>query len=299
MNKKYQNQSEMFGTFSCGCYNLKMVQLIAHRGARTLADYSKIAPENTLPAFEAARDLGLGVELDVQATKDGVLVVYHDDELGDVFELQSKEKKKLIDTHWGELFKAQLNVKAVERETNRMLGKDNAYVIPDHFKSLRIPKLNSVIKTLPKAPIYLELKTNNKDVKNKANNLLEERVANFIYEQNLYDRVTVISFSTESLKRIKKLDPNIKTGLDIKLTQWQKPFLGLLTRYAKLRLKVDSIHPAYQDVSKKFVKKAHKKGLEFTPWVHRQTRDEETEMIPELISMGVDGIITNAPDLKL
>ena len=50
-------------------------QIVGHRGARS-------APENTLPAFEIAAALDIdGVEFDVQRTVDGVLVVFHDDEV--------------------------------------------------------------------------------------------------------------------------------------------------------------------------------------------------------------------------
>ena len=49
---------------------------VAHRG---LHDSEKGIVENTLPAFQAAIDAGYNIELDVQLTKDGKLVVYHDD----------------------------------------------------------------------------------------------------------------------------------------------------------------------------------------------------------------------------
>ena len=51
---------------------------IAHRG---LFDNTNGIPENSIPAFEKAAENGFGIETDVQMSKDGVLVVFHDDKL--------------------------------------------------------------------------------------------------------------------------------------------------------------------------------------------------------------------------
>jgi glycerophosphoryl diester phosphodiesterase len=78
------------------------VRIVAHRGAAT------VAPENTMAAFRAARDLGAdGIELDVHATADGELVVLHDftvdrttDGTGRIFELPMAEVGRLDAGSW-------------------------------------------------------------------------------------------------------------------------------------------------------------------------------------------------------
>ena len=76
----------------------------AHRG---LYDNSRGIPENSLPAFRAAADKGYGVELDVQLSSDGAVVVFHDDTLDRVcgvhgnvadFSLEELQRMKLLDT---------------------------------------------------------------------------------------------------------------------------------------------------------------------------------------------------------
>src|SRR5262249_6069611 len=150
--------------------------------------------------------------------------------------------------------------------------------------------------------MYIELKTYDNWVTTRINNQLEERVVKLIQERNLYDRVTLISFSTESLKRVKKLDPRITTGLDIKtstpLYRHFPALLRLLPLWAKHRIGVDVILPDYAGATPALVEAAHKRGMRVSPWVDgHQTRDDEAAFFPRLLAMGVDGICTNALDL--
>ena len=74
---------------------------VAHRG---LFDNDAGVPENSIPAFKKASELGFGIETDVQMTKDGVLVVFHDDTLVRM----TGEKGKLSDYTFDELRKMRL-----------------------------------------------------------------------------------------------------------------------------------------------------------------------------------------------
>lgn len=277
-----------------------MTQIIAHRGVRTVKDISLIAPENTQPAFNQAGALDVGVELDVQATKDGKLVVYHDDKTGKVFSLPNGDKL-VINSTYDELEQAHLNVSGHEKAVRQLLSDDPdplvPYKTPNVFKRVKIPLLSDVIQSLPKTQFFLEMKTSDKAVKRGLNNGLEEKVVQLIQDKNLYDRVTVISFSKASLKKIKKLDENIKTGLDIAPSKWVSKLTRFWAWYGKKRLNLDSIHPSYANTTDQFIKNAHQQGLKIMPWVHKETRAEESNIVPQLIKNGVDGIITNSPDL--
>lgn len=277
------------------------MQVIAHRGARTLADFNAMAPANTMPCFQEAAKRGAAIELDISATKDGELVVYHDHETGHVF-AQPGGDKFLRQSTLADLQAARLNVKGHEADVAKMLGHSD-YKTPAQFLNLQIPKLSEVVLGLPQTYFYLELKTEDEWVKKNQNNQLEARIVKFIHDNNLYERVTVISFSTASLRKIKRMDSRIKTGLDFNLPAFYKRFdrlIGLFVGpFAKHFVGVDSIHSRYDETTLRMVKAAHRQNLKIMPWVPGTiTRQEETRVyFPRLMAMGVDGLITNAVDL--
>jgi glycerophosphoryl diester phosphodiesterase len=276
-------------------------QIVAHRGVRTDADHQRMAPENTIPAFKEAARQGAAIELDVIATPDGHIVVHHDFETGRMFKLPDKQKE-VNQTSFSELQSASLNVEGHEQTVAKMLGANNGYTTPSQFKSVSIPELENVLDAAPDSHIYVELKTiDSKPGTPNPNNHLEEKVAKLIQENNLYDRVTVIGFSANSLRKIKKLDPKIKTGLNIDLPpaiQNTPAVLPLFMNfYVKHWVGADSFQPSYDDTTPELVEAAHKAGLPILPWVNHQTRDEEKTLFPKLMEMGVDGLITNSVDL--
>lgn len=290
-----------FGQFQPGKRLTEKLEIIAHRGVRTHADSYKMAPENTLPALIEADKLGIGIELDVMATSDGVVVVHHDDETGKIFSLPNGPQT-VVKTPFTVLQAAQLNIPGFEASVDKMLGNfpqldgSPRFKMHPSYQDVRIPTLDNTLNALKKSHLYIELKTDTADA--SKNNNLEERTVNLVKAKGLQNRVTFISFCRGSLKKIKQLDPTLKTGLDYITPGWMKGWgEGLLLRYAKYVLKVDSVHPPYQEVTPKLVDQAHKLGLKMTPWVWHETRAEEAKRVPELEKMGVDGVISNAVDL--
>ena len=116
--------------------------LYAHRG---LHDNRSDAPENSMAAFKKAVDCGYGIELDVQLTKDGIPVVFHDFTLERVARYEKEEKGvsgKVIDYTFDELSKFHL------------LDSDE-----------RIPKFEDFLKLVDgKVPLIIELKIEGFDV---------------------------------------------------------------------------------------------------------------------------------------
>lgn len=278
----------------------KPFRIIAHRGVRTDADFQKMAPENTLPAFQQAALLGAGIELDVLLTADGQVVVHHDDDTGRIFQLPNTQKR-VSDCSWSEVQSARLNIDGHEQTVRKMLGADTPYKTPTQYHNVTIPELETVLDVVPNTHVHIELKKLTRKPGKSNNNQLEEKVAQLIRSKNLYNHVTVIGFSARSLRTIKALDPNIQTSLNIKLpTLLQKLplFLPLfMNAYVKRWVGADAIQPPYEDTTPAFVKAAHQAGLPLLPWVNQQTRQEEKALFPILIGMGVDGLITNSVDL--
>jgi glycerophosphoryl diester phosphodiesterase len=144
--------------------------LIGHRGVRGSL------PENSLAAFEAALEAGLdGVELDVQRSADGVLVVYHD------FEMPSGAA-----------------VSSLKLETLQTLDPN-------------IPSLKSVLELAARYPgTLLNLEIKARGVRTHG---LERELAQLVRATNLADRVIVSSFRPLSLLKLRLAAPELRVGL--------------------------------------------------------------------------------------
>ena len=142
--------------------------IIAHRGA------SAYAKENTLKAFDFAFKLGATwLETDIQRTKDGVLILYHDYNL--------KNGKKI---------------------------KDCTY---DYLKNFDVPKLSSLLKITPKNfTLNLEIKNDENIYPNIEKEILAElNIAKNIKKE----QILISSFSVLTLQKIRALDKQISIGV--------------------------------------------------------------------------------------
>ena len=232
---------------------LTPTQITAHRGA------SKKAPENTLYAFEAALESGADyIELDVQLTSDGELVVFHDRKINRV----TNGKGKLSDYTYQELqsFKA----------AGTFAGKEE-------FDDARIPLLSEVFELTGDEILY------NIEIKDYGNTtLLVEKTVELIQEYRLEDSCYITSFSYNVLKSVKKLDPEIKTGLIANA--------ATTTAFAQLRY-IDALSMNHLLVNQTVVNNAHQNGKRIFVWTVDSAAD-----IQEMMALGVDNIITNRPD---
>ena len=230
----------------------------AHRGA------NHDAPQNTLAAFRLAVEMGAdGVELDVQASKDGEAVVIHDFTVDATTDGQGRVADKTL---------AEL------REL------DAGSWFDARFAGQRIPTLQEVIVEVGHQLILnIELK-----VKGIRNAGLVAEVVRLIEDHNLVHRVVVSSFNPFSLRQVKKLNPRIHTGL---LYYFDLP--AHLARSVLLSLAgSDALHPEKHLINQKYTAWAKERGYRVNTW----TVDEPAEM-KRLIALGVDGIITNCPDV--
>ena len=230
----------------------------AHRGA------SYHAPENTLAAFLLAAEMGAeGIELDVQLSKDGRLVVIHDfvletttDGTGPVREQTLTELRKL----------------------DAGLRFDLAYA------GQRIPTLQEAIDAVGhRLLLNIELKTSS-----WRDDGLARAVVQSIEDNDLLDRTVVSSFNPLALYRVNKLNRSISTGL---LYDPDLP-LPLRSPWTRHLLKLDAMHPHHSLVDERYVEWASQRGYR----VHTWTVDDPDRMLG-LIRQGVDLIITNRPDV--
>ena len=229
----------------------------AHRGA------SHEAPGNTLAAFLLAAELGAdGIELDVQLSRDGEMVVIHD------FTLDAT-----TDGHGP----------VADRTLDELKRLDAGSWFDPVFSGQRIPTLQEVVDAVGhRLLLNVELKTGH-----LRDDGLAGAVVRFLEDNHLLDRVVVSSFNPLAIWRVRRLNPWIATGL------LYAPDMPLLRRpWSRHLVHPDALHPFHTTVDAAYVKWARRKGYR----VHTWTVDEGEEM-ERLLGAGADLIITNRPDL--
>ncbi|MEM6262207.1 MAG: glycerophosphodiester phosphodiesterase family protein [Bacteroidota bacterium] len=239
--------------------------VIAHRGA------SGTAPENTLSAVKRALEMGADqIEIDVHLSKDGEVIVIHDPTLertttgtGTVEEHTLQELKKLDAGTW----------------------------FSEKFTGEPIPTLEEVLDMIDgKAVLLIEIKHGKQHLYEGISQKVIERVR----KKKAASWVIIQSFETEVVEECIELAPDLEVH---KLIVTNIPLLPLYTD-GKLRFGspfsfkgIKGLNPYHKTLSKRFVRKAHKKGWK----VFTYTVNEE-KAIQRCRELGVDGIITNFPE---
>lgn len=231
---------------------------LGHRGARGLA------PENTLAGMKAGMAAGAdGVEFDVQRTSDGHLVVFHDDDLKRICGVGGRVVTSSL---------AQLR----ELDAGRHFGPQ--------FAGQLIPTLDEVIETLP-ASAFLNIEAKRFRFRSDG---LETGIVEAIRRHNLLGRCVVSSFNPVLLWRLGRMDGSVPQGL---LYAPDLP-LGLNRGWQRHLLRLAALHPYHEQVTLGLMQHARDRGWQVNTW----TVNEPAEM-RRLIGLGVDGIITDRPDL--
>lgn len=232
--------------------------IIAHRGA------SAYAPENTLSSFKKAVQMGAdGIELDVQLSKDGNVVVIHDTSVNRTSNGNGRVEDLTLD---------------------QLKNLDFGSWFSNEFKNEHIVTLEEVFSHLKDWNGLINVEIKREWLQFTA---IEKKVAELIVKFDRQDNTIVSSFSALSLIKIKWFNSHIRTGI-LYFTSDKMPIIR-----AKL-LNVDAIHPWYQNVTKEVRKSASKNNIK----INTYTVDNPDE-IKKLANLGVDGIITNVPDVAL
>lgn len=229
---------------------------IAHRG------FSGAYPENTMLAFKKAIDAGCdGIETDVHMTKDGTMVLCHDEKLDRTTNSQGFIK----DYTFHELCKVDAGIKFDEK-----------------FKNETIPTIDEFLSYVKDKNLVINLELKNNIVHYEG---LEEQIIKKIYHYNMRENIILSSFDHNSMVKIKEIDNTIKTGLLYGATLYKAQ------DYAKIA-NADALHPFFPAVmDKEIVENIKKAGL----LINAYTVNDKNDM-QSLINLGIDGIITNYPD---
>lgn len=228
-------------------------RVIGHRGA------AGHAPENTLVSFQKALELGVdAVECDVHLSKDGEVVVIHDETVerttngsGYVKDLTTAELQRL---DAGKLF--------------------------DAYRGERIPLLREVCQLIRgQAGLVLEIKNGPFWYPG-----IEAKVVQILEQENMVENTIVIAFDHPTVKRIKALQPQLTTGI-LFACAFVDPWAVIAQADA------DAFHPQYKLVTSEMVAEAHQRGYLVNLWTIN-----EPAHIRQWQQYGVDGIASDYPD---
>lgn len=263
-----------------------------HRGCRGLM------PENTVAAMIRALDLGVTtLEMDVVVSKDKKIVVSHEPWFGadittkpdgtfikttaeamqyNLYQMDYDEIKKYdVGMKPHPRFPKQEKVKAIKPLLGDLLDS-----IAENMKIRRrpFPYFNIETKCLP---------AGDEKFHPKPEEFVDLLMA-VIKEKNVEDRVIIQSFDFRTLKYLHEKYPEIKTAMLIEDSD-ENDFEGQLKR---LGYTPEVYSPNFELVDEDLVKQAHEKGMKIIPWTVN-----DKKQINKLKKMGVDGMITDYPDL--
>lgn len=280
--------------------------LQGHRGARGLA------PENTIASFSTALAIGVtSLELDIGMTKDGVVVVHHDEWLNP--DITRGADGAFLSQRGPAIY--SLTLEELKRYDVGRLKPGTAYAasLPEQrpHDGARIPTLAEVFALGKRADhirFNIETKltpTSGADVPEPE--LFAKAVAAAVREAGLAERVSIQSFDWRILRVLRRIQPNILRGgltseqLDYDTIQRGKAspwtagldvdeFGGSVPRLvAAAGCRVWS--PAFQDLTSECIAEASALGIRVIPWIVN-----EPDHMDRLVRMGVAGIITDYPD---
>lgn len=203
--------------------NLNDFIIVAHRGA------SGYELENSIAAFKKAIELEARmIETDAQRSKDGEIVLMHDNSI-----------KKVTDQKG---FISKLSI-----EKLREISLNNGESIPTYQDLIDLCQ--------NKIKINLEIKAKN----------IEKKVIDITLKNNAIENVIFSSFSLNTLKKIRALNSKARLAYLIilegtiiaKLDFWMKKITDL---------EIESINPLHKFISSKLVQEAHKKNISVIPW---------------------------------
>jgi glycerophosphoryl diester phosphodiesterase len=251
------------------------VQVIAHRGA------SWDAPEHTFAAYDLALAQGADwIEQDLQMTRDGQLVVVHDDSLDRTARGPAADCSGLV----REKTLAQL----ANCEVGSWFNAEYPERAQGAFVGARIPTLDSVLtRYAGRARFYIETK-NPAEAPGMEDSLLvalqRHRLVGRGADQG---RILVQSFSAASLARLHALDPRLPL---VQLWHDEIPAADLEATLDWVRAYAVGFGPNRRIVSQRMVDAAQARGLD----VHPYTVNAEPAML-FMLELGVDGMFTDRP----
>ena len=228
-----------------------MTQIFAHRG------YSAAYAENTMSSFVAAEKAGAdGIELDTQLTKDGVVVVIHDEKV----DRTTTGSGFVKDYSFKEIRKLNANKKGIKKEP--------------------IPSLEEVLEWLKTNKLICNIEFKNGLIPYEG---MEEKVVELVRKYDVADRIIISSFNHYSIVYNYQLAPEIETA-PLFIEGIYMPWI-----YAQ-SIRAKAIHPKHSAVSDHIIRMTIENGIEVRPYTVNRGQD-----MRRLFNVQCSAIITDDP----
>ena len=247
--------------------------VIAHQGG------DGVWPGNTMFAFEQAVQIGADVlEMDAHITKDGHIVLMHDEEVdrttdgAGLIEDKTLEELKRLDAAYG-------------------WSIDDGKTFPYRGQGIQAPTLEEVFQRFPQMRYVIEIKL--------TNNPIDKPLCDLIRQYNMQDKALIGSFHDEAMKNFRATCPEVATSAS-RTEVRNYVLLGKVFLWGFYLPRFQTIQPPWdpeeslgiQIMTERFVRESHAKNIRVEPWTV-----DDPELMKLYIEWGVDGIITDRPDL--
>lgn len=261
----------------------------AHRGGRGLM------PENTIPAMKNAIDLGVTtLEMDTHITADGQVVLSHDEYINPLFTLTpegkeiSKEEAKglaLYKMEYADLKRFDVGSKLYGAFPRQRKMKTYMPLLSELIDSVQL-YVKSNHKKQPFYNIETKCFADGDGIYNPVPEEFVRLLMNVLEKKKITPYVVIQSFDKRTIQIIHQKYPQVRTSY---LVQEKKTAAECI---ADLGYKPFIISPAYKIVDEQYVKDCHTQGIKVLPWTVNKAED-----IERLKALGVDGVISDYPDL--
>jgi len=277
--------------FLLSCQMKNKFEIQGHRGARGLH------PENTIPAFEKALNLGVTtIELDVVVSKDKKLVVSHEpffnpliclDPSGNAIDTASENQHNIYQLTYAEIqkydcgsignakFPEQIKQKVSKPTLSESISFIENYIDENNLK-----------------PVLYNIETKCTPQTDGLFHPGPDEFAELLYQEvkkaGILDRVCFQSFDVRTLQYLKKKEENLTLALLVENE------LGFHRNIEMLGFQPTIYSPYYKLINENLILKCQDKGIRIIPWTINEINDMQ-----RMKDMGVDGIITDYPDRAL
>ena len=249
--------------------------VIAHQGG------DGVWPGDTMYAFEKAVEIGADVlEMDAHITKDGRIVLMHDETVDDttdgtglIEEMTLEELKKLDAAYdW---------------------SNDGGQTFPYRGQGIQVPTLDELFEKFPQMRYVIEIKL--------TKNPIDKPMCDLIRKHNMQDKVLIASFHDDAMAMFRETCPEVATSAS-RTEVRNYVLLGKAFLWGFYVPKFQSIQPPFDPkdslnipiMTKRFISESHAKNIRVEPWTV-----DDPELMKQYIEWGVDGIITDRPDLMV
>lgn len=269
--------------------NLHQLDLQGHRGCRGLL------PENTIPAMLKAIDLGVTtLEMDVVISGDKQVVLSHDPYFNE-FIITTPQGKHLSKQEAGSLLLYRMDYDSIRRydvglKPHPLFPRQQKIAVFKPLLKTLIDSTEAYARKRGRSIRYnIEIKSEAgfDEIRHPAPDVYADLLLGVLREKHILDRTTIQSFDVRPLQYLHRHEPGIALSYLVENTA--EP---LRAQVDKLGFVPQLYSPHFKMLTAPMVEEAHQKGMQVIPWTVNTVADMRI-----LLDMGVDGLISDYPDL--